>query len=115
MQSVTSISYTDIDGVTQTVSSGDYLVDTDSEPGRIVLKTGKSWPSVQLKEIAGVRIRYVAGWTAAANVLPNITHAVRLLVGHWFENREQTMTGVNITDIPMGVDDLLMPSRIWGW
>jgi len=61
LQSVTSITYTDTDGVSQTMSSGDYDVDTASEPGRIALSYGASWPSTRT-EIDAVTVTYVAGY-----------------------------------------------------
>src|SRR5690554_6904374 len=44
LQSVTSITYTDPGGAQQTLSNTLYDVDTDSEPGRIVLKDDADWP-----------------------------------------------------------------------
>lgn len=59
--SVTSISYEDTAGTTQTVTSSDYVVDTVSEPGIITLAYGESWPSTYA-EANAIRVRYVAGY-----------------------------------------------------
>jgi uncharacterized phiE125 gp8 family phage protein len=44
LQSVTSLKSYDPDNVEATLSSSKYLVDISSEPGRIVLNSGESWP-----------------------------------------------------------------------
>ena len=62
LQSVTSITYTDKDGATETVDAADYIVDTDSEPPRIVTAYGKSWPVATLYPVSAVRVRYTAGY-----------------------------------------------------
>jgi uncharacterized phiE125 gp8 family phage protein len=114
LASVTSISYTDEDGGAGVVSSSDYVVDTDREPGRVVLKNGKAWPAVILREAAGVRVRFVAGYGAAAAVPVPIKQAILLLVGTLYENREDTLVaqGVTVMRIPFGVEALLMPYRV---
>jgi len=71
LQEVTSIKYTDKDGTEHTVDADDYIVDTDSEPGRIVLAHGKYWPTDTLVPANAVRIRYRAGYgtyTGTVNV-----------------------------------------------
>src|SRR5690606_14420890 len=88
LQSVTSVTYVDEAGVSHTLSSASYIVDTDSEPGRLVLKAGESWPSETLQAANGVRVRYAAGYGAAAAVPEKFKLAVKLLAVHWYENRE---------------------------
>ncbi len=87
LSSVTSIKYWDSDGVQQTVTASDYVVDTTSEPGRIGLATGKSWPTPR-GEIGDIEIIYVAGYgTAASDVPEGAKQAIKLLVGDLFEHR----------------------------
>ena len=90
LQSVTSISYLDADGVAQTFAAANYTVDTLSEPGRIGLVPGSSWPTTR-QQIAAVSITYVAGWTQRAAVPEDLRLALRLLVGEYFENRESAV------------------------
>ncbi len=113
--SVTSIKYTDVDGVEGTFDVGNYLVDTDREPGRIVLKSAASWPAVELREVGGVRVRYVAGYGSTAGDVPRgIRQAILLLVGSMYENREETLVaqGVTVMRLPFGMEMLLSPYRI---
>lgn len=106
LASVTSITYTDIDGVAGTVSASSYLVDADSTPGRLVLKDGYNWPSVTLREIAGVKIRFQCGDATGANCPANTKLAIMLFAAHRFENPDRD-------DIPDAVDRLLMMDRVW--
>jgi uncharacterized phiE125 gp8 family phage protein len=99
---------------TATVSASDYLVDTVREPGRIVLKDGKSWPADTLREVNGVVVRYVAGYGAEPKHVPEaIRMWMKVQLGHWYENREATAQGGMVVGIPF-VDGLLANYRMWG-
>lgn len=112
--SVTSVTYTDDEGNVGSVDAGEYVVDTDRKPGRVVLKNGRAWPAVTLREAAGVRVRYVAGYGDAAAVPGPIKAAILLLVGTLYENREDTLVaqGVTVMQLPFGVEALLMPYKV---
>jgi len=62
LQSVTSVKYIDTEGIEQTLSANDYIVDTDSEPARLVPAYGKEWPWTRRQPNA-VRIRIVCGYS----------------------------------------------------
>ena len=88
LASVTSVSYTDTDGTTSTLSSSDYSVDTDSEPGRIVLDYGESWPSVSLAPKNPICVEYVCGYGATSASVPKpILIWIRALITFLYENR----------------------------
>jgi len=70
LQSVTHIKYYDTDGSATTWSAGNYIVDTDAEPGRVVLGYSKSWPSVTLYPSNPIEIQFVCGYGAAASNVP---------------------------------------------
>jgi uncharacterized phiE125 gp8 family phage protein len=108
LQSVTSIKYTTSAGVETTFAAASYQVDTYSQPGRLRLKTSVAWPSVVLREMNGLAIRFVAGYGAAGSAVPiQLRQAILLLVGHWYENREPVMTtGMMAAPLPMTVDAL---------
>ena len=118
LASVTSIKYTDDEGNESTYSSDNYVVDSDTEPGRVVLKSGQTWPAVTLAAANGVRVRYVAGYGAAGSNVPQaIRQAILLVIGSLYENREDVLVaqGVSIGVLPFGVVALLAPYRIYGW
>lgn len=116
LQSVSQVTYTTTDGVVNTVSSSKYVVDSNSEPGRIVLKDGEDWPDDELQVGGAVSVRYIAGYSSNATGVPvQIRQAMKLMIGHWYENREQTVVG-NIThEIPLGADALLSSPKFEGW
>lgn len=114
LQAVTSISYTTAAGVTTTWSSANYVIDTASEPGRVALVDGVSWPSVTLRRLNGVAIRFTAGYGASGAAVPlALRQAILMLVGHWYENREAFTIGQGFTSTatPMAVDALIRPWR----
>ncbi|OHV13006.1 head-tail connector protein [Kushneria phosphatilytica] len=44
----------------------------------------------------------------------DIQLAMLLLISHWYENREAAVPGVSISELPMGVEVLIHPYRIYG-
>lgn len=112
LQAVTIFTYVDQNGVTRSLIEGtDFLVDKDSEPGRITPAPGKEWPDIQ-QRMNAVTIEFTAGYGTAANVLKPFKQAMLLLMGHWFENREAVVKG-QFNELPLAVDSLLFPYRVW--
>lgn len=113
LQSITSISYTDIEGATATIASTEYLVDTASSPGRLRLKSAAVWPSATLAELNGLRIEFVAGYgDTGASVPAALRQAILLLVSQWYENRELSLiTGAIPKEMPFAVHALTAPWR----
>ena len=107
LQSVTSVKYYDEDDAEYTLSSTTYLVDSVSQPGRLVLKSGQSWPSATLRPANAVVVRFVAGWASLGELPLRIRQAMLLLIGHWYENREATITGTISREIEFAVSSLL--------
>jgi len=112
LQSVSSVKYNDLAGIEQTVLSTDYVVDTVTPPGWVLLVTGKSWPET-METPNAVRVRFVAGYGDAAAVPEPIKAAMKLLIGHLYENREAVTVGVNSQELPMAVHALLSPFEFW--
>ena len=102
LQSVTSVTYTDSGGTVNTLSTEKYEVDTDSEPGRVTLKYGKSWPSDTLWPNNPIKVRYVAGYGSSGSDVPQaILTAIKMLVAHRFENREIVVVGQAVDEVPV--------------
>jgi uncharacterized phiE125 gp8 family phage protein len=86
--SVTSVNYYDTDDTEATMSSDDYLVETDNYESQISLKYGKNWPSTTLRPHRGVIVTFVAGYGADATYTPeSVKQSVLLLVGDYYANR----------------------------
>jgi len=112
IQSVTSVKYTTAQGDEVTFAPGNYIVNTVREPGKLVLRSGAGWPGGELEASAAIRVQYVCGWAAAENIPPNLIHAVRLMCGHLYENREVVVVGTTVAQIPSGIDALIDPFRL---
>lgn len=109
--SVTSVVYKDEDGDNNTVSTDVYAVDADSTPGRIFLKPDQTWPSESLYEGNPVKITYTCGYGAASAVPQALKHAVKLLVGDLYENRETIVIGQSIA-VSRAVEALISPYKV---
>ena len=112
IQSVTSIKYLNSDGIFTTMSASDYVVDTASEPGRIVPAYGKSFP-VALDLAGSVIIRYVCGYGTADAVPDSIKAWIMMNVATLYENRE-SVSEIKVSETGV-CDSLLMPYRIITW
>ena len=69
LSAVTSLTVFDAADTPTVVPAGDYIVDTAAEPGRLVLRTGESWPVVG-RAAAGVEVVFDAGYGAAGSAVP---------------------------------------------
>ena len=107
LKSVTSIAYLNSVGTSTTVASSDYVVSTGEKPGRISEAYNATWPGTY-GQADDVTITYVAGHSTVASGVPtNVQHAIKMVVGHWYRNREAVLVGTVSADVQMGVDALL--------
>lgn len=106
VQSVSSVKYYDADGVEQTLATSVYQVDIVSDPPRVLLADGQSWPTVDDRANA-VTITYVAGYEALPAA---IKHAILLLIGQWHDQRS-AVTSSPMIAAPHAVDALLANYR----
>ncbi|KKM71081.1 hypothetical protein LCGC14_1434200 [marine sediment metagenome] len=113
LQSVTTVKYTDASGVVQElVAVTDYQVDTKSEPGRISPAFGMVWP-VTRAVLNAVEIRFLSGGIAAADVLEKIKMAIKQIVAHWYEHREE-ISEIKLARVPHTAVALLWENRNFG-
>ena len=125
LQSITSISYIDPNGDTQTLLSSVYKVICEGtpitpkcQPGRIIPVYGTVWP-VTLDDYETVTIRFACGYGAAGSAVPEgIKNWMLMNIANLWENREtETMAIGRLTqvDISTLADSLLEDFRIYGW
>jgi uncharacterized phiE125 gp8 family phage protein len=113
LQSVESIIFKDAYGVETIYDPAKYVVDTASEPGRINHAYGRVWPLVVLWTLGAVRIRFKAGYGDTPDKVPlKVKRAMKLLIAHWYENREIISADKRFESIPFGVDALLGADRV---
>lgn len=87
-------------GVDTTLAASEYRVDAVRQPGRLTPEFGKVWPSTY-GVVNAVTIRFTAGFANAAAVPQEIKQAMLLLIGAWFEHREEIITGTIVAALPM--------------
>lgn len=113
VRSITHLKYLDADGALQTLASADYQKDLESEPARLLHGTDDLWPAVQ-EALNAVEVQFVAGYGIAPSDVPEgITAAVKLLLGHLYENREAVIVGTSAVELPFAVETLLWPYRLF--
>jgi len=101
--SITSIKYDDIDGLEQTLTADNYVLDNVNEPGWVIpIEAG--WPAT-VDAINAVRVDYVAGWEAGT-FPPDLKFGILMLVGHWYNNRE-AVSGDNMSEPPHSVHRII--------
>ena len=113
VSSVTAVKYYDEAGALQTDTLSNYEITGTPFTTQIGPKDGFNWPVTQDRSDA-IRIEYVAGYgTSPSDVPETLRHAMMLLIGHWYDNRENTMMD-ELSNIPYGFDMLLdMHRRSW--
>lgn len=120
LSTVTSIKYTDTNGVQQTWNSDEYDDDKATEPARIIPAYGYTWPSTR-GDPSNVIIESVHGYGAnvgAAALLPSgLLMAMYLLIAHGYEHREAVMESNQrggFTTVPLGYDGYINKMKV-GW
>jgi len=102
LQSVTSITYLDENGDSQTLDSLKYRVlnaGAEMKRGRVELAYGESWPSTRPIEQA-VTVTYVAGFGARNAVPWKYRHLIMVLVKSLYDNREPFNAPTNLFITP---------------
>lgn len=116
VSAVLSVRYIDDQGVEQTIATTDYILDDYVQPPRLYAAQGVTWPTPQAVPNAA-KIRYIAGYDLPGdspnpNPLPaSILAAMKLVLGHLYENREQT-TDLKLEQLPLGAQSLLDRYRL---
>jgi uncharacterized phiE125 gp8 family phage protein len=117
LSTVTSVKYYDTDGTLQTLTASTYYwVVTTEDPGRIVRKYEATYPELQYGRPDAIEIAFTAGYGAAASAVPDeIKHAMKLLIGNYFENRSDLVVGSGVTamKLPSYVTDLIHSYKLY--
>lgn len=96
LQSVTSVKYYDGDGALQTLATSVYDTDLVSEPGRVVLKPGQSWPSTQSEKRNGrIEITYVVGYATVSSIPERWKQGIKLWVTYLDLDRDGMEEGAS--------------------
>lgn len=114
LQSITSISYVDTDGATQTLASSVYQVDTYAEPGRVKLAYNQVWPQTRCEVYNAVTVIAVIGYGLTPDTVPQgIKAAIKMLAAHWYTNREPVLTSGSVPqELSLTIETLLWQHRV---
>jgi len=114
LQSVGSVVYLDQAGNSTTWAASNYIVDADSEPGRVVLAYGQSWPTGLFYPVNPIRITFTAGYGDDAAAIPEqMIQCLKLLIGHWYEHREPVVVGRQMLTVPFTIESLIWLNRVF--
>lgn len=108
---VVSLHYLDTAGTETLLAATDYKVDKVSRPAKIYAAPNKTWPSTQCQPGA-VRVTWTSGWQKEDDVPEDLIHAMKLLVGHWDQNREAAVVGSINSKLEYAVEALVDPHKI---
>lgn len=114
--SVASVQYLDQNGSLTAVDPSIYQTDLYSEPPRLLPVFGSIWPIAKYGTVNSVLIEYDAGYAPSsdsptdygANVPQAIKSAMKLMIGHWYQNRNAVvLDNVQALEVPFGAKALL--------
>ena len=108
--SVTTIRYYKDDTLT-TWDASNYIVDNVSSPTRIGLANNKTYPTID-ERIGAIQINYTSGFSEVSQVPQDIKQAILILVGQWYENRQEAVVGRSVGVIPLTARYILDKYRI---
>jgi uncharacterized phiE125 gp8 family phage protein len=110
VSAVSSITYVETAGTTQTLSANAYTLEAQRLPSSIVINpsTSSAWPTARFYAgISSVTISYTAGYGATASTIPQaLRQAVLMAVGYWYDIARETGSEVNLSEVPHGVEAL---------
>lgn len=104
---IASVKFIDTSYVEQPVNSVFYTLDDYGHSHWLLPAAGIAWP-VTAPIANAVKVRYVSGSLPAT-----VRAALLLLVGHLYENRENTVMK-EMREVPIGVHALLDTVKVWG-
>lgn len=115
--SITSVTYTAEDGTSTVLNSALYTTDILSGPDagrvRIVPAYEQSWPATRAV-INAVVVRFICGYGTAGTAVPGgLMAAMKLLIGHWYTNRESVNVGTISSELQQGVDALIWQYKVF--
>jgi len=108
--SVTHVKYYDTDNTLQTLNTSEYDVDIRVKPGRIYQAEDGNFPNTY-ERANSVEVEFVVG-SAASDVEDAIKQAMYIVIGRYYENRQDVVTGTIASELPLMVDHLLTPYRL---
>ena len=108
--SVTHIKYYDTSNALQTLATSNYDVDTKIRPGRIYQSEDGDFPNTYERPNA-VEVEFIVG-ASASDIPAPIIQSIFIIVGRYYENRQDVVMGTQVNEVPLMVNHLLTPYRL---
>lgn len=107
-QAVTQIRLRDAYGAYTTVPSTVYYSETSDMRGRVSRVLGQIWPVIVMAQSGAIEVTFTAGFDASpyTGVPDDLVAAIKMLVKHWYDNREPIMEG-SVASTPVHVNEIL--------
>lgn len=106
--SVDDVIVYDGNGMARPLAGDKWQLSSGGEPARVKISLDTGVP---VSAMMGAEIEFSAGYGPVAEAVPSaFKQAIRLLVAHWFENREAGSE--NLDSIPHGVERLLSSYKV---
>ncbi len=112
VSAVDSITYLDLDGASQTLATANYRTSLVQCPATIRPGIDLDWPDTLVDGLDGFTVNMTAGYASASLVPHAFRHLIKLMVGHWFVNREAVLTGTVSKPIELAVESLKNITRV---
>lgn len=114
VDSISQIEYIDESGATVSIDENAEVQSSfASTPAFILPLPGEEWPATQPDRVDAVSVNFTAGYgTTSATVPHRIKQAIKLLVAHWFKNREAVLTVTISKELELAVHSLLNQIRV---
>ena len=109
VQSLTHVKYYDNSNSLVTLAASEYDLDDKIKPGRIYQSNNGSFPDTYERPNA-VEVEFVVGGTAD-DVEDAIKQAMLIIVGRYYEQRQDVVVGTIATELPLMVEYMLTPYR----
>lgn len=111
VSSVTHVKYYDESNALVTLATSEYDVDTKIKPGRIYESKDGGFPNTFDRPNAVV-VTFQAGASSASNVPAAIKQALLIIIGRYYEQRQDVVLGTIATELPLMVEHILTPYRL---
>tara|TARA_R100001244_G_scaffold47793_2_gene42604 strand:- start:473 stop:1066 length:594 start_codon:yes stop_codon:yes gene_type:complete len=115
--SVDSVTYSNGDSPDPEVEASIYRL-VKGQPATMHLAYDATWPSMRT-EAAALRVLVTAGWPGDG-ASPEVwtgplqaRRAIKLVVGHWYANRETVNIGSSVSELPFAAGALLAQLRLF--
>jgi uncharacterized phiE125 gp8 family phage protein len=105
VRQVETVAVIDAAGMSEILPESAYVISGDR------LACLKTWPAPR-RPVGSFRVDYEVGYGDTPDAVPQaLRHGIRMLVAHWYENREAVQDLAQPTVLPMGVAALWAPFR----